>query len=73
MSAIGQPVSVVFDTFSGSSVGAAASKLHAAISWAGEKIAAVLGHENEVATAPKEAKEPNADSGRRLAGLKPKE
>jgi mannuronan synthase len=73
MSTIGQPVSVVFDTFSGSSVGAAASKLHAAISWAGEKIAAILGQENEVATAPKKAKEPNADSGRRLAGLKPKE
>jgi mannuronan synthase len=73
MSTIGQPVSVVFDTFSGSSVSAVAGKLHAAMSWAGEKIAAALSRDDEVATAPKKAKEPDADSGRRLAGLKPKE
>lgn len=73
MSAIGQPVSVVFDTFSGSSVVAAANKLHAAMNWAGEKIAAVLGQNSEAVTAPNRAKEPDVDSGRRLAGFKPKE
>lgn len=73
MSTIGQPVSVAFDTFSGSSVAATANKLHAAISWAGEKIAAAFGQDHEVVTAPKKAREPDADSGRRLAGLKSKE
>ncbi|MBQ0822443.1 PilZ domain-containing protein [Microvirga terrae] len=70
MSTIGQPVSVVFNTFSGSSVGAATGKLRAAMNWAGERIAAAFGQGNEVAAAPKKAKEPDVDSGRRLAGLK---
>jgi alginate biosynthesis protein Alg44 len=69
MSTIGQPVSVVFNTFSGSSVAATANKLHAAMTWAGEKIAAVFGQDSEVVTAPKRAREPGVDSGRRLAGL----
>jgi len=41
-SAIGQPVSVVFDTFSGSSIGAAAGKVHAGVSWAKNKIASLF-------------------------------
>jgi alginate biosynthesis protein Alg44 len=73
MSTIGQPVSVAFDTFSGSSVAATANKLHAAISWAGEKIAAAFGQDHEVVMAPRKAREPDVDSGRRLAGLKSKE
>ncbi|QRM30600.1 PilZ domain-containing protein [Microvirga sp. VF16] len=73
MSSIGQPVSVVFNTFSGSSVAATASKLQAAMMWAGEKISAVFGQDNEVAAAAKKAREPDVDSGRRLAGLRPQE
>ncbi|MGO4386524.1 PilZ domain-containing protein [Microvirga sp. 2YAF29] len=41
-STIGQPVSVVFDTFSGSSVGSAATKIHAGMSWAGSRIASIF-------------------------------
>jgi alginate biosynthesis protein Alg44 len=73
MSSIGQPVSVVFDTFSGSTVATTASKVHAAINWAGKTVAAALGQGNEVVTEPKKAKEPETGSGRRLAGLKPTE
>lgn len=69
-STIGQPVSVVFNTFSGSSIGFAVDRMQTAVSWAGNKIAAIFGKDSEVAHAPKKAKEPQSDSGRRLAGLK---
>ncbi|NBJ13146.1 PilZ domain-containing protein [Microvirga arsenatis] len=69
-SAIGQPVSVVFNTFSGSTFGTAVGKLQTAASWAGKRIAAILGRDSEVATVPKRAKEPEIENGRRLAGLK---
>jgi mannuronan synthase len=68
-STIGQPVSVVFNTFSGSSIGNAAGKLQAVVSWTGRQIADVLGRDKQVANVPKK-KEPEATSGRRLAGLK---
>lgn len=68
-SAIGQPVSVVFDTFSGSSIAVTANKLQAAVNWAGRRISAVFGGDSDVASAPKKAKEREIDSGRRLAGL----
>jgi alginate biosynthesis protein Alg44 len=68
-STIGQPVSVVFNTFSGSSMGSAVSKLQTAASWAGNRITAIFTKGSEVANAPKKAKEPQTDNGRRLAGL----
>lgn len=68
-STIGQPVSVVFDTFSGSSIAAAANKFQAAMSWAGNRIASVFGGNSDVANAPKKAKEPGTTTGSRLAGV----
>jgi len=72
-SMIGQPVSVVFDTFSGSTIGSAANRVQAAIGWAGSKIAAVFGKDSEVANTSKKAKEPEVEKGKRLAGLKSQE
>jgi alginate biosynthesis protein Alg44 len=69
-SMIGQPVSVVFDTFSGSSLSVATNKLQASLIWAGSQIAAVFNPKNEVAGAPDETSEPKVDGGKRLAGLK---
>jgi alginate biosynthesis protein Alg44 len=68
-STIGQPVSVVFNTFSGSSIGSAVNKLQTAVFWAGNKITAILAKDRAMAHAPKKAKEPQSDNGRRLAGL----
>ncbi|MBB3017785.1 alginate biosynthesis protein Alg44 [Microvirga lupini] len=68
-SMIGQPVSVVFNTFSGSSIGSAANKLQTALNWAGNKIAAILSQDSATADAPRKATEPQSESGRRLAGL----
>ncbi|HYP05011.1 MAG TPA: hypothetical protein VER03_02155, partial [Bryobacteraceae bacterium] len=68
-STIGQPVSVVFDTFSGSSIAAAANRFQAAMSWAGNRIASVFGGNSDVANAPKKAREPESANGRRLAGV----
>jgi len=73
VSSIGQPVSVVFDTFAGSSIGNAVNKLQTAASCAGNKITAIFGGDSEVATAPKKAREPESQNGRRLAGLKSEE
>ncbi len=68
-STIGQPVSVVFNTFSGSSMGSAVSKLQTAFHWAGNKIASILAKDSATANAPKKATEPQSENGRRLAGL----
>jgi alginate biosynthesis protein Alg44 len=72
-SMIGQPVSVVFDTFSGSAIGSAASRVQAAIGWAGSRIAAAFGGDSKVANTSKKAKEPEVEKGKRLAGLKSQE
>jgi alginate biosynthesis protein Alg44 len=68
-STIGQPVSVAFNTFSSSPIATAANKLQAAMNWAGSRIAGAFGRDNQVANAPKKANQPEATSGRRLAGL----
>lgn len=70
VSAIGQPVSVVFDTFSGSAVATATGKLHALLDWTGRKIAAAFGREKEVVTAPEKAKRPETGGGNLIVGLK---
>jgi alginate biosynthesis protein Alg44 len=72
-STIGQPVSVVFDTFSGSSIAAAANRIQSAMNWAGNQIASVFGGNSDVANAPKKAKEPGLATGRRLAGVTPEQ
>ncbi len=67
-SAIGQPVSVVFDTFSGSSIGGAATKVHAGVSWAGNRIAALFRSEEQ--TGSQDAKAQLKVDDKRIATLK---
>lgn len=68
-SAIGQPVSVVFDTFSGSSIGSATTKVQAGMSWAGHRIASIFRGE-EAAPARELSKASETPEEKRLAILK---
>ncbi|MBB4039005.1 alginate biosynthesis protein Alg44 [Microvirga flocculans] len=67
---IGEPVSVVFNTFEGSTIRAVVGKLQAAASWAGNVIADIFEEVSKMAAAPDKTGEPEADDGRRMAGLK---
>jgi mannuronan synthase len=67
-SAIGQPVSVVFDTFSGSTVGGAASKIHASMSWAGDRIASIFRSVEHGGS--QDAQTPSNTDDKRIATLK---
>lgn len=66
--AIGQPVSVVFDTFSGSSIGGAATKIHAGMTWAGERIASIFLSDEPIGS--QDALAPAKADDKRIATLK---
>ncbi|WP_160310431.1 PilZ domain-containing protein [Microvirga vignae] len=68
--AIGQPVSVIFDTFSGSTLGTAAGKVNASVSWAGAKIASLFRSGDKQDETQKVAKQPESSDDRRIATLK---
>jgi alginate biosynthesis protein Alg44 len=68
--AIGQPVSVVFDTFSGSTIGSAAGKVNASLSWAGDQVASFFGQRSEERDAKKAEGKPEVKDGKRVANLK---
>ena len=64
--AIGRPVSVVFNTFSGSAIGAAAGKVNASLSWVGSEIASLFGQKiEEISTKKAERRD-----GKQVANLK---
>lgn len=67
---IGQPVSVMFDTFSGSSIGSAAGKLHAGIGWARSKIASIFGQGGEEPSSKTAEKKSETVGDKRVANLK---
>jgi len=68
--AIGQPVSVVFDTFSGSTLGTAAGKVQASMNWAGDKITSLFRSNGKHDAARQATPELNAPSAKRMAVLK---
>ncbi|MXQ11761.1 PilZ domain-containing protein [Microvirga makkahensis] len=68
--AIGQPVSVVFNTFSGSAIGAAAGKVNAGLNWVGDEIASLFGQKREEKSAYKAEQRPDAHDGKQVANLK---
>lgn len=68
--AIGQPVSVVFDTFSGSALGAAAGKVQASMDWAEDKLTSLFRPSGKHDDAGQALLEPDAASAKRMAVLK---
>jgi alginate biosynthesis protein Alg44 len=67
---IGQPVSVVFDTFSGSTLGAAAGKVRTSMRWASDQIASLIGSSNNEDKTGEAAKGPETSGDKRIANLK---
>jgi alginate biosynthesis protein Alg44 len=67
--AIGQPVSVVFDTFSGSTIGAAAEKVNAGLSWFGSELASLLGQNGDEVSTKRAEQQPEEGNGERVANL----
>jgi mannuronan synthase len=68
--AIGQPVSVIFDTFSGSTLGTAAGKVNASVIWAGAKFASLFRSGEKQDEAQQAAKKPEISGDKRIATLK---
>lgn len=68
--AIGQPVSVIFNTFSGSALGLTAGKVSASVRWAGEKIASLFRSGNGHGDAREAVKAPKTSGDKRMATLK---
>nr|WP_279306642.1 PilZ domain-containing protein [Microvirga solisilvae] len=67
-SAIGQPVSVMFDTFSGSAIGAVTGKVQAGMNWAGDHIASLF---SKAESGSEEAmKQPQEPDDKRIADLR---
>jgi len=68
--AIGQPVSVVFNTFSGSTIGAATGKVNAGLNWAGNQVASLFYKSREGSDTKEAGKQPEAHDSKRIANLK---
>ncbi|WP_445503630.1 PilZ domain-containing protein [Microvirga sp. G4-2] len=68
--AIGQPVSVIFDTFSGSTLSTTASKVNANVIWAGAKFASFFRSGDKHVEEQRAAEAPDAPGDKRIATLK---
>ncbi|HZH11306.1 MAG TPA: PilZ domain-containing protein [Microvirga sp.] len=68
--AIGQPVSVMFDTFSGSSIRAAAGKVHAGMNWAGRQIASIFSGTGNGEGTAETTKQSQKQDDKRIANLR---
>jgi alginate biosynthesis protein Alg44 len=68
--AIGQPVSVMFNTFSGSAIGTAVSKVHAGMSWTGHQVASFIFRASAENGVSEVTKQHQSKDDKRIANLK---